>query len=410
MLRGLSSFVICLLLSVRLVTSLSFQNPLRTTFPNDIPGLWTLVWSSDPNQCPNTIQHLGYTRHREGAFRILHSHILHDGNRCTDPSRPSSQRAFRLYTDTAVRRKIAFPEGSYRVPKRLLQVLQDIGPARKTRLAAEKLGERYYIGFEAVDRECNGTSVFKRGTSAILLRPFKNALKVLTFNVTFTTDRKWLVMVPYRKKACVYESPLREENDPSSGTNETTQEGDSDKPANENVLGGSDSDGRHCFPVNAMVNVQRRGAIRMSELKVGDSVEVKRGVYSRVFMFTHQDSTPRVQFVTLETASGEVASLTAGHFLYVNTVLKTAFTVNTGDRVILADGRESAVIRVGIKFERGLYNPQTLHGDIVVNGIRMSTYTWTVAPPLAHVLLSPLRGLYRLLTNDLLFSVGSGTV
>lgn len=284
----------------------------------------------------------------------------------------------------------------------MLQVLQTTGPAKKTRLAAEKLGESYYIGFEARNRDCNGTAAFKGGTTAFLLRPFKNTLKVLTFNVTFTTDKKWLVMVPYRKKACVYESPLSMEGN-SSGTNETAQDDSDDKPANGNDLEGSKSDRRHCFPADAVVNVEGRGTVRMKELKVGDNVEIESGVFSKVFLFTHQDSNPRVQFVTMETISGEVASLTAGHFLYVNRALKTASSVSVGDRVVLADGRESAVVKVKTNSLAGLYNPQTLQGDIVVNGIRMSTYTWTVPPLLAHVLLSPLRGLYRLFAKDFSF-------
>ena len=43
----------------------------------------------------------------------------------------------------------------------------------------------------------------------------------------------------------------------------------------------------------------------------------------------------------------------------------------------------------------GLYNPHTLHGDIVVDGVLTSTYTAAFSPTLAHVALAPLRALYR---------------
>ena len=43
---------------------------------------------------------------------------------------------------------------------------------------------------------------------------------------------------------------------------------------------------------------------------------------------------------------------------------------------------------------RGLYNPHTLHGDVVVDGVLTSTYTGVVHPALAHALLAPLRQLY----------------
>lgn len=45
--------------------------------------------------------------------------------------------------------------------------------------------------------------------------------------------------------------------------------------------------------------------------------------------------------------------------------------------------------------ELGLYNPQTLDGRIVVNGIIASTYTTAVIPEAAHALLTPLRCLFN---------------
>jgi hypothetical protein len=47
-------------------------------------------------------------------------------------------------------------------------------------------------------------------------------------------------------------------------------------------------------------------------------------------------------------------------------------------------------------FHAGLYNPHTLNGDIVVNGVKTSSYTATVAPGLAHAALWPIRMLYTL--------------
>ena len=44
----------------------------------------------------------------------------------------------------------------------------------------------------------------------------------------------------------------------------------------------------------------------------------------------------------------------------------------------------------------GLYNPHTLNGDIMVNGVKTSTYTAAIAPALAHAALWPVRMLYSL--------------
>ena len=45
---------------------------------------------------------------------------------------------------------------------------------------------------------------------------------------------------------------------------------------------------------------------------------------------------------------------------------------------------------------KGLYNPLTLAGDIVVDGILASTYTKAVTPKMAHAALAPLRMMYEI--------------
>ena len=42
---------------------------------------------------------------------------------------------------------------------------------------------------------------------------------------------------------------------------------------------------------------------------------------------------------------------------------------------------------VGREVATGLYNPHTMTGDIVVDGIQTSTYTAAIAPTLAHLAL-----------------------
>ena len=66
-----------------------------------------------------------------------------------------------------------------------------------------------------------------------------------------------------------------------------------------------------------------------------------------------------------------------------------------GDNVTLADGKASAVVAIAAVRKEGLHNPHTLQGDIVVNGVLASSYTSAFSPTLAHVVLAPLRALYR---------------
>ena len=60
------------------------------------------------------------------------------------------------------------------------------------------------------------------------------------------------------------------------------------------------------------------------------------------------------------------------------------------------NGQQVTVVAVASETATGLYNPHTLNGDIMVNGVKTSTYTAAVAPGLAHAALWPVRMLYTL--------------
>lgn len=69
--------------------------------------------------------------------------------------------------------------------------------------------------------------------------------------------------------------------------------------------------------------------------------------------------------------------------------------MRAGMRLVTADGGVTTVERVGRTWARGLYNPQTTDGSIVVDGVVVSTYTEAVGPPSAHALLTPVRALFK---------------
>jgi desert hedgehog len=145
---------------------------------------------------------------------------------------------------------------------------------------------------------------------------------------------------------------------------------------------------------------------------VGDRVHVGRGVFSDVFMFTHRARDAVSAFVALETASGAALRLTHGHYLYVNGALAAAGTVAVGDAVELGGGAADVVARVSTVTSAGLYNPQTVQGDVVVDGVRASTYTTAVQPAFAHAVLGVARALWRLggVSTDVLEDGGAGAL
>ena len=149
-----------------------------------------------------------------------------------------------------------------------------------------------------------------------------------------------------------------------------------------------------CFPGDAAVTLEGGAQKAMRDLNVGDKVLVGKGVYSEVFMFSHRLADAEATFVQLKTASTTLA-LTRGHYLYANGKLAQAQAVRPGDNVTLADGKPALVTAIAAVRKEGLHNPHTLQGDIVVDGMLTSTYTAAFSPTLAHVVLAPLRALYR---------------
>ena len=156
-----------------------------------------------------------------------------------------------------------------------------------------------------------------------------------------------------------------------------------------------------CFPAHATVKLEDGTSKRMDNLKIGDRVHVGSGLYSDVFMFTHKIPHLEHEFITIRSGDYQkvtaTLTLTKGHFLYVNGDLVSADNVRLGDKLELEDGAQVNVIGVECGKFKGLYNPQTVHGDLIVDGVRVSTYTKTIRYEMAHSMLAPLRALYRAL-------------
>jgi hypothetical protein len=162
--------------------------------------------------------------------------------------------------------------------------------------------------------------------------------------------------------------------------------------------GGASSDGGNsCFPAHAEAQLEDGNTKRMDELAVGDRVLVAPGEFSPIFMFTHKlrDETAHRRFLRFSTASGHSLTVTEGHYIPTSGRLQPADAVRVGDRLTLGTGEITAVVAVDTVRAKGLFNPQTLHGEIVVDGVVASTYTTAVAPAAAHALLAPLRAMFR---------------
>jgi hypothetical protein len=149
-----------------------------------------------------------------------------------------------------------------------------------------------------------------------------------------------------------------------------------------------------CFPSHAVVELVDGSCVTMEKLSIGDVVKVGPNAFSKVFMFTHKLRGGVHEFVHLTTSTGVTITLTSGHYIPVDGRLIAASSVTIGSRVQLGNGAVDKIVSIRNVIDAGLYNPQTLDGGIVVNGVVASTYTIAVEPQLAHAILAPFRSLF----------------
>lgn len=155
-----------------------------------------------------------------------------------------------------------------------------------------------------------------------------------------------------------------------------------------------------CFPADARLTLENGGLVRMDEVLAGHRVAIDHESHSDVFFFGHKKPEAVSEFVRMDTAHSQKTGasplrISPGHYLYVNGGLATARSVKVGDNVKLADGSSTPILAIRTEMRQGVFAPTTLHGDLVVDGILVSSYTDAIHPRLAHVLLHPLRLVYR---------------
>lgn len=149
---------------------------------------------------------------------------------------------------------------------------------------------------------------------------------------------------------------------------------------------------RICFPGHARVGGSEK---TMSQLRVGDEVTTDAdGTVETVLGFTHTDRHAKARFVSLHTDVGTLTA-TPGHYVQVaaaaGVTLRKMADIKAGARLVHVSGTRPVVRKVTRAVHRGVWNPHTMSGSIVVDGFVASCYTEAVKPVAAHALLTPLR-------------------
>lgn len=162
------------------------------------------------------------------------------------------------------------------------------------------------------------------------------------------------------------------------------------------------SPGAACFPARALVYLEDGRQVTMKDIRLGDRVRVAPGVFSPVILFTHADASASTKMVVITGTRGRVAA-SPGHFIKVNGNLRRAEEIVAGDTIEVFNGterQEDIVQNVEVQILEGLFNPQTVAGQILVaaddssSPVLASTYTDAVDPAMARALESPLRALH----------------
>lgn len=184
-----------------------------------------------------------------------------------------------------------------------------------------------------------------------------------------------------------------------------------------------------CFPADGLVHLPDGVVKRMDELAIGDKVLTRAAsgavTYSDVYLFGHQDQFSYTEFVALQlavnklylshghfipTASG--ASCTAENSAACSRLMKRAEDVRVGDLVwavnaVTGQFDLEVVRQKSVEMRVGLYNPFTLSGDLVVNGVLASAHSdWFLdrvmpqsyvsqIPSIYQTIMSPMRAVYH---------------
>lgn len=166
------------------------------------------------------------------------------------------------------------------------------------------------------------------------------------------------------------------------------------------------SPGPACFPAHATVQLRDGSVKRMDQLTLGDHIHVAANEFSELIMWSHRDANALSDdFVEIQLASGRKVTATRDHLMHANGKLVPASDVKPGDLMVDVVRGVSSVesVRHSVR-ARGLFNPHTASGDLVVDGVLVSAYTTAIPPRVAHTLLAIERLLNKALGLSLMGS------
>jgi len=134
--------------------------------------------------------------------------------------------------------------------------------------------------------------------------------------------------------------------------------------------GGDGESGTPCFSAFNNVEVQGKGFVSMDSVMVGDHVRASNDDFSRVFSLAHLDHDLETDFLQIYSEGlSKPLEITAMHMVFSSGKAVRADEVSVGD---MLDNNKVTEIK-SVK-RTGVYAPVTESGEIVVSGVRASSY------------------------------------
>lgn len=157
-----------------------------------------------------------------------------------------------------------------------------------------------------------------------------------------------------------------------------------------------------CFSGDSKVLMEGGEWKRIRQVETGDKVQNAGGGSAEVIGWTHREERG-AWFWAAQLEGGETAKATAGHLVEVKgkggkerqVVRMREVAVGMWMRVVSGDWRR--VVKVSWVWGWGLYNLQTMNGEVMVDGTVFTTYTEEVGVGGGHALLAPIRAVAYLL-------------
>ena len=162
---------------------------------------------------------------------------------------------------------------------------------------------------------------------------------------------------------------------------------------------------RACFPAGELVTMADGSRQPIESISRNDAVaSTDLETPSEIFMHSHADPHAVASFVHVQYADGEktrTLRVSPGHYVYRGgqdsmPMLVKAADIAVGDSLIGADSLPKRVVQVSRVTGKGLFNPHSLNGDLIVSGVRVSCFTTAVKPLVASSAMAPLRLLHRI--------------